>query len=129
MARNVYSTSSVTTTQGVELHLHRWQPEAHVRPKARIALLHRLAEHAGRYEAFAAALNAAEIELIAIDLRGHGKSSGERVWVRRVFTDYLRDADVLLEACTATPPADTPLFLMGQQHGWTDRHALCCRTR
>jgi acylglycerol lipase len=116
MARNVYSTSTVTTRQGIELVLHRWQPEP-VRPAvARIALIHGLAEHAGRYDAFALALNGAGIELIAIDLRGHGKSSGERVWVR-VFTDYLRDADVLLEACAATPPAGTPLFLMGHSMG------------
>ncbi len=103
MARNVYSTSSVTATQGIELHR---------------AAAWSLAEHAGRYEAFAAALNAAEIELIAIDLRGHGKSSGERGV--RVFTDYLRDADVLLEACATPPPADTP-FLMGHSMGEPSR--------
>jgi acylglycerol lipase len=116
MARSIYSTSSVTTRHGVELALHRWQPAQPGVPTARIALVHGLAEHAGRYDALALALNIAGIELIALDLRGHGKSSGERVWVR-VFTDYLRDVDVLLEACAATPPADTPLFLMGHSMG------------
>ncbi|SAK70744.1 hydrolase [Caballeronia fortuita] len=121
MSRTTYSTSAVTTRHGVELFLHRWQPVADAErdaPHARIALIHGLGEHAGRYDALAVALNAAGIELIAIDLRGHGKSSGERAWVR-VFTDYLRDADVLLEACTATPPAGTPLFLMGHSMGGT----------
>jgi acylglycerol lipase len=116
MARNVYSTSTVTTRQGIELALHRWQAASTTPPIARIALVHGLAEHAGRYDAFALALNMAGIELIAIDLRGHGKSSGERVWAR-VFTDYLRDVDVLLEVCATTPPADTPLFLMGHSMG------------
>ncbi|SAK76850.1 hydrolase [Caballeronia calidae] len=118
MSRNIYSTSAVTTRHGVELFLHRWQPAPDVELKARIGLVHGLGEHARRYDALAIPLNAAGIELIAIDLRGHGKSSGDRVWVR-VFTDYLRDTDVLLEACAATPPAGTPLFLMGHSMGGT----------
>ena len=118
MPRNVYSTSTVTTRQGVELFFHRWQTADGMQPKARIALLHGLGEHGGRYDAFALALNDAGIELIAVDLRGHGKSSGERAFVR-VFDDYLSDAEVLLEACAATPPADTPLFLMGHSMGGT----------
>ncbi|WP_370886618.1 lysophospholipase [Caballeronia sp. RCC_10] len=118
MARNVYSTSTITTRQGVELFLHRWQPSPPTVPQARIALLHGLGEHAGRYDALAQTLNAAGIEVIALDLRGHGKSSGERAYVR-VFDDYLSDAAVLLEACAATPPADTPLFLMGHSMGGT----------
>jgi alpha-beta hydrolase superfamily lysophospholipase len=118
MSRTIYSTSAVTTRHGVELFLHRWHPAPGIELNARIALVHGLGEHAGRYDALATALNAAGIELIAIDLRGHGKSSGERAWVR-VFTDYLRDTDVLLEACAATPPAGTPLFLMGHSMGGT----------
>src|SRR5689334_19388761 len=121
MSRNLYSTSIVTTRHGVDLFLHRWQPASGDEPKApdaRIALVHGLGEHAGRYDALALALNAAGIELIAVDLRGHGKSSGGRVLVR-FFTDYLRDTDVLVEACTATPPAGTPLFLMGHSMGGT----------
>ncbi|WP_370653390.1 lysophospholipase [Caballeronia sp. Lep1P3] len=108
----------MTTRRGVELFLHRWKPAGDAPPDARIALLHGLGEHGGRYDAFALALNAAGIELIAVDLRGHGKSSGERAFVR-VFNDYLDDAEVLLEACAATPPANTPLFLMGHSMGGT----------
>ncbi|SAK71273.1 alpha/beta fold family hydrolase [Caballeronia hypogeia] len=118
MSRNIHSTSIVTTRHGVELFLHRWQPAPGVELKARIALVHGLGEHAGRYDALAIALNATGVELIAIDLRGHGKSSGRRVSVR-YFVDYLRDADVLLEACAATPPTDLPLFLMGHSMGGT----------
>lgn len=120
-ARTLYSTSAVTTRHGVDLLLHRWQPAREGETQAvlaRVALVHGLGEHAGRYDALALALNAAGIELIAVDLRGHGKSSGPRVQVR-VFNDYLRDTDVLLEACAATPPAATPLFLMGHSMGGT----------
>ncbi|SAL47457.1 hydrolase [Caballeronia terrestris] len=111
----MYSTSTVKTRQGVELFLHRWQAG---KPLARIALLHGLAEHAQRYDAFAQRLNAAGIELIAVDLRGHGRSSGERVWIDR-FDDYLLDADVLVEVAETSAPAGVPLFLMGHSMGGT----------
>lgn len=112
----MYSTSTVKTRQGVELFLHRWQAAG--KPLARIALVHGLAEHAQRYDAFAQRLNAAGIELIAVDLRGHGRSSGERVWIDR-FDDYLLDADVLVEVAETTAPAGVPLFLMGHSMGGT----------
>jgi len=34
MSRNVYSTSAVTTRNGVELFLHRWQPAPEVPPSS-----------------------------------------------------------------------------------------------
>jgi alpha-beta hydrolase superfamily lysophospholipase len=115
--RGLYSTSTIKTRQGVELYLHRWQAvPAFAAPLARIALIHGLAEHGQRYDAFALRLNAAGIELVAVDLRGHGRSSGERAWIRH-FDEYLLDADALLEVCAATPPADVPLILMGHSMG------------
>jgi acylglycerol lipase len=104
---------SVRTADGVELALYRWPSGAPMR--ATVALLHGLAEHAGRYAALADRLAAAGIELVAIDLRGHGRSPGERTWVES-FDAYLDDAQALLEA--ASRPG-TPLFLMGHSMGGT----------
>ena len=104
---------SVHTADGLELALYRW-PCA-TSPKATVALLHGLAEHAGRYAPLAERLTAAGIELVGIDLRGHGRSPGERTWVTS-FDAYLDDAQALLEA--ASRPG-TPLFLMGHSMGGT----------
>lgn len=115
--RSTYSTSNITTRDGLNLHLHRWQAApTFPKPLARIALVHGLAEHARRYEAFALRLNAAGIELIAMDLRGHGKSPGERVWIDS-FDDYLLDTDALLGVAETTAPSGIPLFLMGHSMG------------
>ncbi|MDR6445964.1 UNVERIFIED_ORG: alpha-beta hydrolase superfamily lysophospholipase [Burkholderia sp. 1263] len=103
--------STVTTSDGVDLPLYRWPATAPLR--ATVALLHGLAEHAGRYAALADRLNPAGIELVAIDLRGHGLAPGKRARIRR-FDDYLLDAQALLDAA-ATSCA--PLFLMGHSMG------------
>ncbi|CAB3794308.1 Monoacylglycerol lipase [Paraburkholderia ultramafica] len=105
--------SSVTTADGVELPLYRWPAIGPMR--ATVALLHGLAEHAGRYAALAGRLNAAGVELVAIDLRGHGEAPGKRAYVKR-FDDYLRDAQALLDAAAQSC---VPLFLMGHSMGGT----------
>ncbi|MFP3568881.1 alpha/beta hydrolase [Paraburkholderia sp. SIMBA_030] len=103
--------STVTTSDGLELPLYRWPATTPLR--ATVALVHGLAEHAGRYAALAARLNAAGIELVAIDLRGHGHAPGKRAYVKR-FDDYLLDAQTLLDAAAQSC---APLFLMGHSMG------------
>jgi acylglycerol lipase len=105
--------SSVTTADGVTLPLYRWPAIGATR--ATVALVHGLAEHAGRYAALAGRLNAAGIELVAIDLRGHGQAPGKRAYVKR-FDDYLLDAQALLDAAAQSC---VPLFLMGHSMGGT----------
>ncbi len=109
-------TSTLHTADGATLPLYVWRTSA-AQPVAAIALLHGLAEHAGRYAAFAAAMNAAGIDVYAIDLRGHGRASGRRAWVAR-FDEYLNDAHALVaHAGAACARQGTPLFLMGHSMG------------
>lgn len=105
----------VRTADGLELACYRWPSTAPscAAPRATVALVHGLAEHAGRYQAFAERLNAADIEVVAIDLRGHGRSPGERAWAER-FDRYLDDADALVASAARE---NTPLFLMGHSMG------------
>ncbi|HEY4802627.1 MAG TPA: lysophospholipase [Paraburkholderia sp.] len=111
--------STLRTRDGVELPLYVWR--ASTPPRAALALVHGLAEHAGRYAALAARLNAAGIDVYAIDLRGHGRAPGRRTWVAR-FDEYLDDAGALLahasaQCAAAGANARTPLFLMGHSMG------------
>ena len=104
---------TVRTEDDIELALYRWAAAGPVR--ATVALLHGLAEHAGRYAPLAERLNAAGIELIAVDLRGHGRSPGERTWIAS-FDEYLFDARALMGAAARE---GVPLFLMGHSMGGT----------
>lgn len=106
--------STVRTEDGLDLALYRWPPGGrYLSPIATVALAHGLAEHAGRYAPLAARLGEAGIELVAVDLRGHGHSPGPRTWVERV-DDYLLDFEALLGATTRP---GTPFFLMGHSMG------------
>lgn len=107
--------STVRTADGLDLALYRWPPTVRPGslPRATVALAHGLSEHAGRYGSLAARLDTAGIELVAVDLRGHGHSPGPRTWVKSI-DDYLLDFEALLGA--AARPG-TPLFLMGHSMG------------
>ncbi|GAB2910644.1 alpha/beta hydrolase [Paraburkholderia jirisanensis] len=105
--------SRIASGDGTELPLYCWPAIGPTR--ATVALLHGLAEHAGRYAALARALNECGIGLCAIDLRGHGLAPGVRAWVER-FDDYLLDAQALL---AAAPRDGAPVFLLGHSMGGT----------
>jgi len=60
----------------LDLSEFRWVPDGEV--IAHVVLIHGYAEHCGRYQDFARALNRHDIALYAYDLRGHGQSGGRR---------------------------------------------------
>lgn len=104
---------ALSSRDGTALSGRIWPAAA---PRAVVALVHGLAEHGGRYAAFAERLNRAGISLVTVDLRGHGRSAGARARVRH-FDDYLDDAEALLALAGRHCPAGVPLFLMGHSMG------------
>jgi len=64
-----HDTFSLPTGDDCLLMVHRWVPD---QPTAMVMLAHGMAEHAGRYERLALALNRAGYGLYAHDQRGHG---------------------------------------------------------
>jgi alpha-beta hydrolase superfamily lysophospholipase len=97
---------------GVRLFERAWLPDGAA--KARIVLVHGYAEHTGRYEYVGETLASAGYAVHAFDLRGHGRSEGDRVLVRS-FDSYLDDVDVFL--ARVRPDNATPVFLLGHSMG------------
>lgn len=100
------------TADGVTLAAQSWKPP---QPRAVLALVHGLAEHSGRYWFLAEQAYARGLAVVAVDLRGHGRTPGKRSYVER-FDDYLLDVDALMTAAHEMA-AGCPVFLMGHSMG------------
>ena len=98
-----------------KLFFQTWQPADAPPENGVVAVLHGYGEHSSRYAHVAAALGRAGYATAAIDVRGHGRSTGRRAHVDS-FEDYLRDADTLLDEAAARWP-DRPIFVLGHSNG------------
>ena len=100
---------------GVEIFYRFWKS-----PKAGdplFLIVHGFGEHSLRYDDFLKSLSDKPLSFAAFDLRGHGRSGGERVFVER-FENYLSDLDDFLEYLKSNHSAGTsPLFLFGHSLG------------
>lgn len=65
---------ALVADDGATIHGHVWLPAAE--PRCVLLLVHGMAEHAGRYRRFGAALAAAGHAVFAANLRGHGPEAG-----------------------------------------------------
>jgi alpha-beta hydrolase superfamily lysophospholipase len=77
---------------GLHLFGQSWMPDN--KPKAVIDYVHGFRDHSGRFEKWALQLTENGYGLVAIDLRGHGRSSGRRGCAES-FDKYLDDVQVL----------------------------------
>jgi alpha-beta hydrolase superfamily lysophospholipase len=77
---------------GARLAAYRWRPE---RPRGAMVLVHGYAEHAQRHAAIAGEAARRDIDVWALDLRGHGRSSGARALVRG-YEDIVEDVRALI---------------------------------
>lgn len=84
-------------------------------PMRVMSLVHGLGEHSGRYEHMAKHLNSAGISVVAIDLRGHGRTESPR-GVCHNYSDMSADLDTLLTE-TKTLYPDLPHYLFGHSMG------------
>ncbi|MCE9572858.1 MAG: lysophospholipase [Deltaproteobacteria bacterium] len=99
---------------GVMLWAQHWKPRTGD-VRAVVVIHHGLADHSSRYQAFAEDLVHAGYEVWAMDMRGHGRSSGERTRADRI-DEYLDDLDLLM-AQVRKADGDRPVFLFGHSLG------------
>ena len=101
------------TEDRLQLYAQGWQPE--IEHRGVVCLVHGLGEHSGRYAHLAAFLNQAGYALLAFDLRGHGKSAGQRGHAPS-YEALLDDIAHLLEEAAQRYP-NRPRFLYGHSLG------------
>jgi alpha-beta hydrolase superfamily lysophospholipase len=98
---------------GLGIVVRSWRPA--VKPRGVVAIVPGFNSHGGYYSWVAEQLVAAGYAVHAVDLRGRGKSDGERFYVDR-FQDYVSDVDVMLNAAKQRDPG-LPIVLLGHSAG------------
>jgi alpha-beta hydrolase superfamily lysophospholipase len=113
-----------STQDHLNLFMQGWETS---NPKAVVYMVHGLGEHSGRYAHVAAALNDAGYTLVAFDLRGHGKSQGQRGHAPSI-DHFMDDIDTFAQKVAERYP-NMPRFLYGHSLGGmlAINYCICCK--
>ena len=103
----------VPTGDGLTLFVRSWRPEGPAR--AVVVIVHGFNSHSGEYAWAASQLVSAGLAVYAPDLRGRGKSDGERFFVNS-FGDWVNDVAKVVSLGTSREPG-LPVFLLGHSAG------------
>jgi alpha-beta hydrolase superfamily lysophospholipase len=98
---------------GLKIWLRSWRPERV--PRAAVVLVHGFNSHSGYYVGVAEELVKRGLSVYALDLRGRGKSDGERYYVER-FADYVSDVGAAVDVAKSRE-GNVPFFLLGHSAG------------
>jgi acylglycerol lipase len=98
---------------GLKLFVRSWRPEGKARGV--VAIVPGFNSHSGYYEWVAKQLGTLGLAVYAVDLRGRGRSDGERFYVQK-FADYVSDVEQLAKFVRARE-AGLPIFLLGHSAG------------
>jgi alpha-beta hydrolase superfamily lysophospholipase len=84
--------------------------------KGIVVVTHGYAEHCGRYRELANVIARAGWVALTYDVRGHGKSPGNRGFIAS-FHEYTDDLRSVITVARGLVPAPAPLVLLGHSHG------------
>src|SRR5580658_8310271 len=107
------SDGTLDSLGGVQIFFRSWRPG--VAPRAVLVLVPGFNAHSAYYAWTAAQLVADRLAVYAFDLRGRGRSDGERFYVD-TFDDYVADLTRLVALARSTEP-EVPTFLLGHSAG------------
>ena len=98
---------------GQTIFLRTWHPET--TPRAVVVIVHGFNSHSGEYLWVAQQLVGSGMAVYAADLRGRGKSDGERFFIDRL-TDWVGDVATVVGLAKSREPG-LPVFMLGHSAG------------
>lgn len=101
------------TRDGLDLFVHHWHAEG-VPKQWTFVIVHGLGEHSGRYRHMAEWFAPLGADLHAMDLRGHGRSGGQRGYAPSLKA-LLDDIDIVIARARAG--SDAPVVIVGHSFG------------
>jgi len=105
--------SSFESTGGVKIATRSWSAEG--KPRAIMILVHGFNAHSGYMVWPGEQFSASGFATYALDLRGRGKSEGERFYIES-FWEYLADVDGLVRIAREENPG-LPVYMLGHSAG------------
>jgi len=106
-------TATFSSSNGFNVFYRHWKPAGN--PKAVVVIVHGFNSHSGYYQWTADQLVGSGYEAYAIDLRGRGKSDGERFYIDDI-NELVGDVDKLVSIAKQAHPT-VPLFVLGHSAG------------
>jgi alpha-beta hydrolase superfamily lysophospholipase len=97
----------------LNIFFRSWHPQGAAR--GLVAIVPGFNSHSGYYQWVAEQLCASGFIVYAIDLRGRGKSDGERFYVQQ-FSDYVSDVSLFVTLAKSREPS-LPTFMLGHSAG------------
>ena len=107
------SEDMIPSAGGVSIMVQSWHPVGAA--QAVIVIIPGFNAYGGRYQGVAEQFNTHGLAVYAVDLRGRGRSAGERFYVAQ-FDEYVADVAAAVTLAKAREP-DLPLFLLGHSAG------------
>lgn len=104
---------SIEGTGGLKIFVRDWQPEGKAR--ATVVINHGFKSHSGYYEWVAEQLTRNGLAVYALDMRGHGKSEGERLFVNKM-AEYVDDLAAVVRFAKERE-GQLPTFVLGHSAG------------
>jgi acylglycerol lipase len=98
---------------GLNIFFRSWRPAE--KPRGVVVICHGFNAHSGYYAWVAEQFAADDLAVYAVDLRGRGKSDGERFYVNS-FSEYIGDLGKVVDIAKAREPG-LPIFLLGHSAG------------
>jgi len=105
--------SSFEGVGGLKIFTRSWQPEG--APRAVLVIVPGFNSHSGQYLWTAEQFAANGLAVYALDLRGRGRSEGERFYVEKM-EDYTDDVQTLVTQAKSENPG-LPVYLLGHSAG------------
>lgn len=98
---------------GGKVFTRHWEPDE--TPKANLVICHGINSHGGQYIAAGEEFASRGYAVTALDLRGRGRSDGERFYIESI-DEYVLDVSLTIEHARAKHP-DLPVYLLGHSAG------------
>lgn len=105
--------SSFEGVGGLKIFTRSWKPS--VSPRGVVVIVHGFNSHSGQYLWVGEQFANNGLATYALDLRGRGRSEGERYYVEKI-EDYTDDIETLVRQAKAENP-ELPVFLFGHSAG------------